>query len=187
MLDIFSWTATAATIVAAFMTASNFGSRITGFGFAIFTVGSLSWLAVGLLSGQPALTWTNIVLTGLNIYGIWRWLGRQAQVEQGSRAASEASADSAGEALFPVSLLTRGTVVGAGEEIGTCVDAMVGSGSGRIAYIAVSQGGVGGVGERLRRLPWSSAMVEEERVVANLSKHEVGRLEEFAKDSWPPR
>ncbi len=187
MLDIFSWTATAATIVAAFMTASNFGSRITGFGFAIFTIGSLSWLAVGLLSGQPALTWTNVVLTVLNIFGVWRWLGRQASVEQGARAAAEASGQSAQETLFPVSLLTRGPVFCAGEEIGTCVDAMAGSRSGQLAYIALSQGGVGGVGETLRRLPWTSAVVEQEQVVVSLSKREILGLDEFAKESWPAR
>ena len=77
MNEIISWTATVATIVAASMTASNLGSRVTGYGFAVFLVGSLCWLATGLLTGQPALAWTIVVLTILNIFGIWRWLGRQ--------------------------------------------------------------------------------------------------------------
>ena len=47
MADIISWIATVATIIAALMTASNLGSRITGYGFGVFTVGSLSWLAIG--------------------------------------------------------------------------------------------------------------------------------------------
>ena len=48
MADNISWIATIATVVAASMTASNLGSRITGYGFAVFLIGSLSWLAVGL-------------------------------------------------------------------------------------------------------------------------------------------
>ena len=37
MAEIISWVATIATIVAALMTAANLGSRITGYGFAVFT------------------------------------------------------------------------------------------------------------------------------------------------------
>ncbi len=83
MDTIASWVATIATIAAACLTASNLGARITGYGFIVFTVGSIAWLALGLLTGQPALIWTNIVMTLLNLFGVWRWLGRQASVEQG--------------------------------------------------------------------------------------------------------
>jgi hypothetical protein len=81
MNDMLSWIATAATIGGALLTASNLGARITGAGFIVFLFGSLSWIGVSLMSGQQALLWTNIVLTFLNIFGIWRWLGRQASVE----------------------------------------------------------------------------------------------------------
>src|SRR6201990_1630270 len=104
MADTISWVATVATVIAASMTAANLGSRITGYGFAVFLVGSLSWLAAGLLTNQPALVWTNAVLTLLNIFGVWRWLGRQSRVEEGAKAASEASEATPGEALFPISL-----------------------------------------------------------------------------------
>jgi hypothetical protein len=101
MADTISWVATIATIIAASMTAANLGSRITGYGFCVFLIGSLSWLASGLLTDQPALTWTNIVLTVLNIFGIWRWLGRQTKVEEGARAAAQAGEHNPGEARFP--------------------------------------------------------------------------------------
>ena len=39
-----SWIATAATIIAACFTASNLGSRVTGIGFIIFTIGSIAWI-----------------------------------------------------------------------------------------------------------------------------------------------
>lgn len=185
MADIISWIATVATIIAASMTAANLGSRITGYGFCVFLGGSLAWLADGLLADQPALVWTNAVLTLLNIFGIWRWLGRQARVEEGARAASESSEATPGEALFPVSLLTRAPVVTGGSEIGRCIDAMAGCESGRLSYVVVSEGGVAGVGETLRRLPWSLAGSDGERLTAKLSQREFAELEQLPRDQWP--
>ena len=131
MTDLLSWVATAATIGGALLTASNLGARITGTGFVVFLFGSLSWIGVSLMSGQQALLWTNIVLTFLNLFGIWRWLGRQASVEHGAKAATEASEETPGEALFPVSLLSKAKVIVDGKEAATCVDAMAGQRSGR--------------------------------------------------------
>ena len=185
MAESISWFATVATIIAASMTAANLGSRITGYGFCVFLVGSLSWLAVGLLTHQYALIWTNIVLTVLNLFGIWRWLGRQTRVEQGARAAAEASEQTAGEALFPVSLLTRATVKTASGELGHCIDAMAGCSSGKLGYLVVSEGGVGGVGETLRRVPWTEAFVEEDCVITRIRPEEFARLEKLPRDRWP--
>ena len=182
--DIISWIATIATIIAASMTASNLGSKITGYGFCVFLVGSLAWLATGLITDQPALTWTNVVLTILNIFGIWRWLGRQAKVEEGARTAAERSEHMPGDTLFPVSLLTRAPVRRGGSEIGNCVDAMAGCLSGRLSYVVVSQGGVAGVGETLRRLPWSAATVDGEQLATDAAPDQ---LDELARDQWPAR
>jgi hypothetical protein len=187
MADTISWAATAATVLAALMTASNLGTRVTGYGFAVFTAGALCWLAVGAMTHQPALLWTNAVLLVVDVFGIWRWLGRQARVEQGARAAAEASAASPAETLFPVSLMARAPVVAQGIEVGRCVDAMAGCASGELSYVVVSQGGVAAVGETLRRLPWGSARVEGERLVATLGQAEFERLEELPRDQWPAR
>ena len=187
MFDLISWVATIATIGGALLTASNLGARVTGTGFIVFLLGSLSWLAVSLMSGQQALLWTNIVLTALNLFGIWRWLGRQAAVEEGGKAAARASEATPGEALFPASLLARAKAMVAGEEVGACVDAMVGERSGRLAYVVVAEGGVAGVGERLRRVPWSCARVEHDRLVVALDRGDYDSLPELAKDQWPGR
>jgi hypothetical protein len=187
MADTISWVATIATIVAASMTAANLGSRVTGYGFAVFLLGSLSWLATGLLTHQPALVWTNAVLTILNIFGIWRWLGRQSRVEEGASAASKASEATPGEKLFPVSLLSRARVRCGEQEVGHSIDAMAGCASGRLGYVVVSQGGVAGIGETLRRLPWSAAQVEGETLVASLSADQFDGLEELPRDQWPGR
>jgi len=187
MADYVSWSATAATILAALMTASNLGTRITGFGFCVFLVGSLAWLSAGLLTNQPALVWTNGVLTALNIFGIWRWLGRQARVEQGGRAAAEASEATPGEALFPVSLMGRAPVECDGSEVGHAIEGLAGSRSGRLVYIVVSAGGLAGVGETLRRLPWADIEVEGEVLKSRLNADQFARLEELPKHEWPAR
>ena len=187
MENSLSWVATMATVAAASIVASNLGARITGYGFVIFTIGSLAWLALGLMTGQPALMWTNIALTFLNLFGIWRWLGRQARVEDGSRAAARASHSTPGEELFPVSLLARAKVRSGASELGSCVDAMAGCRSGRIAYVMVSEGGFAGAGEHLRRLPWSALHVDEDEVVTGLDQARFCELEPVPKDEWPAR
>lgn len=187
MAQTISWIATVATIVAAFMTASNLGSRVTGYGFVIFTAGALCWFAVGVMTGQPALLWTNVVLTMLDLFGIWRWLGRQSKVEEGARTASEASEVTPGEALFPVSLLARAPVVAKGKEYGHCIEAMAGCSSGGLDYLVVSQGGVAGVGETLRRLPWKLAKVDGDAVIIRLDQLQFEELQELPRDAWPAR
>jgi hypothetical protein len=187
MENTVSWIATAATIAAACMTASNLGARITGYGFAVFTLGSLAWLGFGLMSGQSALVWTNVVLTVLNLFGVWRWLGRQAAVEDGSRAAAQASRATPGEDLFPVSLLAHAPVRSGSSDFGACVDAMAGCRSGRIAYVIVSEGGFAGAGEHLRPVPWSELHVEGEKVVTRLDRAQFCALEPVPKDQWPAR
>jgi hypothetical protein len=187
MADTISWVATVATVLAALMTASNLGSRVTGFGFVVFSIGALCWIRVGLLTHEPALLWTNVVLTGLDLFGVWRWLGRQARMEEGARTASEASEHTPGEALFPVSLLSRAPVLCGGTEVGHCVEAMAGSRSGMLDYLVVSEGGVAGLGERLRRLPWSDAHVEDEEVSVHFARDRFDRLEELQRNEWPGR
>ena len=187
MTDTISWVATVATIIAASMTAANLGSRITGYGFVLFTFGALCWIAVGVSTQQPALLWTNVVLTVLDLFGIWRWLGRQSKVEEGGRAASEASESTPGEALFPVSLLSRAPVMNGRTEIGRCIDAMAGCSSGRLDYVVVSQGGLAGVGETLRRLPWARVGIDAETLRCKISPAEFAELEELPRDQWPGR
>ena len=185
MVELLPWVATVATILAALMTAASLGSRVTGYGFAVFTFGALCWLAAAALTHQPALMWTNVVLLVVDIFGVWRWLGRQARVDEGARTASERSERTPGEALFPVSLLGHAPVLCGGWEVGHCVEAMAGCRSGGIDYVVVSEGGVAGVGERLRRLPWGEAHVEGKNVVTHFAADRFHALDELQGDEWP--
>lgn len=188
MEDIAGIVAPVATTIAALVVASNLGARITGYGFIVFTVGSISWTALGYVTDQPNLLWQNVILTGLNLFGVWRWLGRQSRIEDGAMAAAEASQDQPGESLFPVSLMMKASIETAdGKEIGTCVDAMAGCQSGRIRYVVVSEGGMAGVGETLRRLPWQDACVHSDRLVTRIAAADFCALQSISKDDWPSR
>lgn len=185
MAESISWIATVATVIAASITAANLGARITGYGFCVFLIGSLAWVVTGVMSGQAALTWTNVILTVLNVFGIWRWLGRQAKVEEGALRASISSERVASESLFPVSLLSKAPVTNGRGELGRCVDAMAGCSSGRLAYVVVSQGGIAGVGEELRRLPWREASMIDGELMISLPADDFGKLEKIERDKWP--
>lgn len=188
MEQIMPWVATIATIAGALMTASNLGSRITGYGFAAFLVGSIAWAVVGAMTGQPALLWTDVVLSFLNMFGIWRWLGRQERLEEGGALAARRSRDGPGETLFPVSLLTKAELVAAdGTVLGHGIDAMAGCSSGGIRYLVISEGGVAGVGETLRRLDWDGARVDDGKIHCSLDPAAVCKLDPIDADHWPTR
>ena len=188
MENIVSWIATIATIAAACMTASNLGARITGYGFAVFTIGSIAWFTLGWLTDQQALVWTNAVMTLLNLFGVYRWLGRQAKVEDGAAKAAEVSAALPSDTLFPASSLGRASVLARdGSTLGTTVDAMIGCGSGRLNYLVVAQGGVVGVGETFRRLDWRLARIDDGAVRTDFDEARFAGLPELEKDNWPGR
>lgn len=71
------WFATAATTVAALIVALDIGRRWTGWGFVIFTVGSIAWVAGAVLARDWALTTTNAVLFAINLFGVYRYLIRK--------------------------------------------------------------------------------------------------------------
>ena len=188
MEQIASIVAPVATTIAALVVASNLGARITGFGFIVFAIGSVAWTVLGYMTGQPNLLWQNVILTGLNLFGVWRWLGWQARVEEGGASAAKDSHAMPGESLFPVSLLTRGKVVSSdGDDIGRAVDAMAGCTSGRIAYVVVAEGGVAGVAQTLRRLQWTACFADEERVTTAIPHARFCELEPLEPDHWPAR
>lgn len=186
MQQIASFVAPVATTLAALIVASNLGARITGYGFVIFTVGSVAWTLLGYMTDQPNLLWQNVVLTGLNLFGVWRWLGWQARIEDGAESAAKDSAEDPGETLFPVSLLGKGRVISLdGHEVGASVDAMAGCRTGRLAYLVVAEGGVAGIGQTLRRLPWSGCSVDGDRVHAPIELSRICALDPLEPDHWP--
>lgn len=74
MNDILEWTATISGIVAAIMIALNIGRRATGFGFIIFLICSISWVWFGMIEDDHGLAIQNVVLTMINLLGVYRYL-----------------------------------------------------------------------------------------------------------------
>lgn len=187
MQDYASWIASAATMIAAIMTAANLGTRVTGWGFVIFTIGSVAWATVGLLSSQTSLLVTNGFLLIVNGIGVWRWLGRQARHEHGSAIATKQSR----RRRHVPTLFSGGWLIGAnvvdsdGETVGTVVDTMTACDTKQLSYIVVSQGGVGGVGETLRAVGADYLRIGEDNVICSMSAENVVALPPINVDAWP--
>ena len=186
MGEIAGWIAPIATMIAAVMTAANLGSRITGWGFVVFSIGSLGWIAVAISSGQNNLLLTNGFLSIVNLVGIWRWLGRRATYDAGARHAVEASTEGNAPSLFQ-----RGGVEGKavtdsrGEVLGHVVDAMAECRSGRISYVVIREGSEVAIQDRLHAVPWSSLVVDEDAM--QLPSGNLADLPMLEADQWPAR
>ena len=69
-------------MIAAIMVAANQGTRITGIGFVVFSVSSVIWIGTSVLSGNSPLAVQNVVLLGINLFGVYRYLWSGAQSEE---------------------------------------------------------------------------------------------------------
>lgn len=185
-LDIAGWVAPAATMIAACMTAANLGARITGFGFVVFAVGSIAWTVVAVTTSQQNLLWTNGFLLLVNAVGIWRWLGRQARYEEGSQSATAKSAAAPTPALVATTAIIGRKIVGQdGAELGKVVEAMMRCDTTCLVYLVISEGGLAGVGERLRALPASKLRIGAEVVESCLSAEQIAALPVLSDGDWP--
>jgi hypothetical protein len=186
MEEIAGWTAPIATAIAAMMTAANLGARVTGWGFVVFTVASISWSLVAVGSGQQNLLWTNVFLMLVNGAGVWRWLGRQARYEEGGEAAMQRSAVTHVPTLLSVGSLAGAKLSGRdGDPLGVVVDAMMRCADAQLAYIVVSEGGVGGVGERLHALHPDDVQFSHEGLTCDLRPEELAHLPVLQQGAWP--
>jgi len=184
--NIASWVAPIATMVAAMMTAANLGARITGWGFIVFTIGSIGWSVVAIATGQQNLLWTNGFLTLVNGVGIWRWLGRVARYQDGGEAATRRSASAHVPTLFALGTIPNAKLIGRdGEPIGSVIDGMMRCNDSALAYLVVSEGGVAGVGERLHALHPSELTFSDEGVRSELSAEDLERRPVLQPDNWP--
>jgi len=179
MADMAGWVALVATCIAALMTASNLGVRITGWGFVIFTLGAAAWIIVGVTTHQTQLLYSNIFLGLVDLFGVWRWLGRRARISDTARAEEVRSDSLAGENLFSTAKLDGLPVKSSdGEILATSVDALAACRGGKIDFLIIRAGGVGGVGETLYRLPWAEARIRDDEIMTSLDRAAFSRLAE---------
>jgi len=76
-VEILKWFASISGIIAAFMVSLDNGRRVTGWGFALFVASSIAWITGAMLDGEEALLSQNLVLFGINVFGVYRYLIRK--------------------------------------------------------------------------------------------------------------
>lgn len=186
LTDIAEWLAPIATMVAAMMTAVNLGARVTGWGFVVFTIGSVAWTIVGLGSGQVSLIAANGFLTVVNLVGIWRWLGRQRAYEDGGRSAKAASRRASSPTLFTATGIAGMPVLdGDSTPLGKAVEALIECRSGRVSYVVVATTAAGGIAEELRPVPRGAVVFECDQLVLLVPRHAFESIAPITPDSWP--
>jgi hypothetical protein len=80
LVETLKWAAAISGMAAAFMVSLDLGRRLTGWGFVIFVGSSICWISGALLTEDWALGTQNIVLFGINVFGVYRYLVRKAGV-----------------------------------------------------------------------------------------------------------
>jgi len=173
-------------MIAAMMTAANLGARVTGWGFVVFTIGSLCWTAIGFSSGQTNLLASNGFLTLVNLVGIWRWLVRQRAYQDGGKSAEAKSRASAAPTLFTATGVTGMTVEDEkGSPVGHAVEALIECQSGYISYVVVSTSNAVGLDEDLRPVPRDAIRFSCERLVLTIDRQAYDAIVPLPPGEWP--
>ena len=95
---ILEWAATGTGIAAAIVVSLNLGVRATGWGFVVFTVSSVCWIAAALMQGETALTVQNGVLFVINLIGIYRYLINPSRALRKQMAEEDGTSEGAAQA-----------------------------------------------------------------------------------------
>ena len=186
MISLVGWIATIATMIAAMMTASNLGARVTGWGFVVFSISSICWTTLGYATGQTALVATNGFLMVTNLVGIWRWLGQQTKYEDGGRSAETASQRSETPNLFTATgLIGMAVDEKGGMNLGRVVEALIECSTGRINYVVVSDERYGGLEETLRAVPLDQLRIGYTRMTLLLDGPSYLSLPALKNRDWP--
>ncbi|MGB9929184.1 MAG: PRC-barrel domain-containing protein [Methanosarcina sp.] len=91
------------------------------------------------------------------------------------------------EFLSAESLMDDKVINTDGEDLGKFEDLMIDLADGRIAYAALSFGGIMGLGTKLFAIPWKALTlrVHEHAFVLDVPKEVLKKAEGFEKDNWP--
>jgi uncharacterized membrane protein YphA (DoxX/SURF4 family) len=87
------WFGAIGAIIAAAMIAADLGRRWTGWGFVLFVVVSLAWIASGLGNGTLPIVVQNGLLLAVNLWGVWQYLlspKKKREIEKAEEIAEEA-------------------------------------------------------------------------------------------------
>lgn len=180
------WLAAVTTIAGALLTGANLGTRVTGWGFVVFAVGSVAWVTAGVRNDQPSLIVTDGILLLANLFGAWRWLGRKSRHEDSSERAADRSRHAPVPTLFPAGSLIGARVKGPdGKSRGLIVEAMLKCEDRSLAYVVVGEGGVAGAGETLRILAPDQLTLHDDSVRCDLDDADWQALPTIQDNQWP--
>lgn len=186
MSEAAGWIAPIATMIAAMMTAANLGARVTGWGFVVFLLGAVAWCVVAITTTQSNLLWSNAFLATIDVVGIWRWLGRQATLDDGAARARRASAKPGVPDLFPLTLLEGAEIRDRnGGVVGHSVGAMAESRGGRLSYVVVRERSNTEAAARHVALSWDWLEVADGRLRLAAGSGDPSRLDEIDPGAWP--
>jgi hypothetical protein len=185
LTDLAGWVAAGATMIAAIMTAANLGPRITGWGFVVFLVGALAWILVAISTGQHTLLLSNVFLALVDMFGIWRWLGRRAKLDDGAERARRETEETAAP-LFRVNLLDDATIHDQfGTAIATSVGAMAECESGAISYVMARVASDAAREGRYLAIPWNLLAPGGGAFRLQADKVSLDSLPTVPPDAWP--
>ena len=68
------WAAAIGTMLAAALIALDRGRKVTGWGFVLFCLVSITWVVAGLTSGATPIAAMNAILLLINAWGVWQYL-----------------------------------------------------------------------------------------------------------------
>jgi hypothetical protein len=80
---IIKWFASISGMVAAMLVSLDWGRRDTGWGMVLFCASAVAWLTGAALTRDWALATQNVVLLGIDILGVWRYLLRDKVMAEG--------------------------------------------------------------------------------------------------------
>jgi hypothetical protein len=183
-----NWIPAVLTMIASLMIAANLGARFTGAGFVGVSLASALWITLQVISNQPdtSIIAMHGMLLLVNLFGVWRWLGRQMHYEDGRLRAHEHSRRAPVPTLFSADAIIGAKVRNGGKDTrGTVVDAMLTCDRKSLAYVVISEAGAKGAGETLRAVSPKHLQFEEDEVICDLSDAQWRDLPAIENDRWP--
>ncbi|MGJ3628009.1 hypothetical protein AB5I41_15310 [Sphingomonas sp. MMS24-JH45] len=76
-VDLLKWYAAISGTIAAFIVSLNSGRRVTGWGMVLFVTSSIAWIGGALMTEDEPLGAQDMVLLGVNSFGVYRYLIRR--------------------------------------------------------------------------------------------------------------
>jgi len=77
LINVLKWFASGSGIITAAMVAHDGGRKLTGWGFVLFVASSIARISGPALTHDWALGTQNVVLFGINLFGVYRYLIRK--------------------------------------------------------------------------------------------------------------